>query len=244
MNQRYGLSGCTSRCSGGYGRTPCRIRSRQGLDRGIYPFGCLGVPATPTQSGCGGQSMPHSCKDGQAYTHTAAQAYGCASTKPVQKPCRCTSVRSVQAPCGGRQSRSVQNTCVNEASKPLAAACGCTSNANLLHTHEATAGHAHGTHTHQNPPPPLHSVSTCPEASALMDRIRAVDFALYETILYLDVYPDSCQALDTYHRLRADREALHGEFESRFGPLTAFGNESTTSWDWMSRPAPWEYGAE
>ncbi len=77
-----------------------------------------------------------------------------------------------------------------------------------------------------------------------MERIRAVDFALYETVLYLDVYPDSCHALDTYHKLRAEREALHGQFEAQFGPLTAFGNESTTSWDWMSRPAPWEYGAE
>lgn len=94
------------------------------------------------------------------------------------------------------------------------------------------------------PPPPLHTVSACPAASQLMDRIRAVDFALYETILYLDVYPDSCHALETYHKLRLERNTLHAEFEKTYGPLTAFGNESTTSWDWMSRPAPWEYGAE
>lgn len=78
----------------------------------------------------------------------------------------------------------------------------------------------------------------------LMDQIRAVDFALYETVLYLDVYPDSCDALETYHKLCAQSKALHREYEKAFGPLTAFGNESTTSWDWMRKPCPWEYDAD
>ncbi len=77
-----------------------------------------------------------------------------------------------------------------------------------------------------------------------MEQIRAVDFALYETILYLDVYPNSCEALTTYHKLRAQSEELHRAFESTVGPLTAFGNESTTSWDWMRKPFPWEYDAD
>lgn len=78
----------------------------------------------------------------------------------------------------------------------------------------------------------------------LMDRIRAVDFALYETILYLDVYPNSCDALETYHKLKAQSEALHTEYEATRAPLTAFGNKSDTSWDWMSKPFPWEYDAD
>lgn len=77
-----------------------------------------------------------------------------------------------------------------------------------------------------------------------MDRIRAVDFALYEVILYLDVYPNSCDALETYQKLRLERDTLHREYEENFGPITAFGNESATSWDWMTKPEPWEYGAE
>ena len=78
----------------------------------------------------------------------------------------------------------------------------------------------------------------------LMDQIRAVDFALYETVLYLDVYPNSCDALETYHKLRAQHEALHKEYEAACGPLTAFGNQSKASWDWMSKPCPWEYDAD
>ena len=77
----------------------------------------------------------------------------------------------------------------------------------------------------------------------LMEQIRAVDFALYETVLYLDVYPHSCDALETYRKLSAQSEALHAEYEASCGPLTAFGNRGDT-WDWMSGPFPWEYGAE
>jgi spore coat protein JB len=77
-----------------------------------------------------------------------------------------------------------------------------------------------------------------------MDQIRAVDFALYEVILYLDVYPHSCDALETYHKLKAQREALRKEYENTYGPLTAFENESGASWDWIGSPFPWEFGAE
>ncbi len=78
----------------------------------------------------------------------------------------------------------------------------------------------------------------------LMDQIRAVDFALYETVLYLDVYPNSCDALETYRKLKAQSEALHAEYEATCAPLTAFGNKSDTSWDWMGKPFPWEYDAD
>ncbi len=78
----------------------------------------------------------------------------------------------------------------------------------------------------------------------LMDQIRAVDFALYETVLYLDVYPNSCDALETYYKLKAQSEALHAEYEATCAPLTAFGNKSDTSWDWMGKPFPWEYDAD
>ena len=82
------------------------------------------------------------------------------------------------------------------------------------------------------------------DCKKLMEQIRAVDFALYETILYLDVYPHSCDALETYRKLKTQSEALHAEYEASCAPLTALGNQSDTSWDWMSKPFPWEYDAE
>lgn len=91
-------------------------------------------------------------------------------------------------------------------------------------------GHAHD-----------HGSASCKK---LLEQIRAVDFALYEVILYLDVYPHSCDALETYHKLKTQREALRKEYENVCGPLTAFSNESGAAWDWIGSPFPWEYGAE
>ncbi len=77
----------------------------------------------------------------------------------------------------------------------------------------------------------------------LLEQIRAVDFALVEVVLYLDAYPDCHEALDTYHKLIARRRGLYGQYEASCGPLTAMGNQSTTSWDWIDKPFPWEYKA-
>ena len=111
--------------------------------------------------------------------------------------------------------------------------CGCGSHGSNHHDETAGGcgcGHAHGgCDGHRN---------------KLAEKIQSVDFSLYEVILYLDVYPHSCDALETYHKLKAQREALHAEYEKTYGPLTPFGNQSHTSWDWFDGPFPWEYDAE
>lgn len=81
------------------------------------------------------------------------------------------------------------------------------------------------------------------DCQKLMEQIQAVDFALCEVILYLDAYPDSCEALDTYHKLLCRRRTLQEQYEEACGPITATGNRSTTRWDWVSKPNPWEYTA-
>ena len=127
--------------------------------------------------------------------------------------------------------------------------CGCGLNGNHQH-HNHAHNHDHPNHDHAIPTMNRGCGCGCgngTETAAckhLMDQIRAVDFALYETVLYLDVYPHSCDALETYRKLKAQSEALHAEYESSCAPLTAFGNKSDTSWDWMSKPFPWEYDAD
>lgn len=78
--------------------------------------------------------------------------------------------------------------------------------------------------------------------SRLMDKIRKVDFALAETILYLDVYPHCKEALNYYHKLVEMREKLVREYEAH-APITAAGNTSSDSWDWIKSPWPWHYDA-
>ena len=75
---------------------------------------------------------------------------------------------------------------------------------------------------------------------ALMQKLRQVDFALYDTILYLDAYPNCRKALSHYHTLLEMHNKLTAEYESEYGPITIYGNESKTSYDWVTTPWPWE----
>ncbi len=75
---------------------------------------------------------------------------------------------------------------------------------------------------------------------ALMKKLQQVEFALYELTLYLDVYPESKEALALYHTLLDARKTLVAEYQSKCGPITMYGNESKNSWDWASTPWPWE----
>jgi hypothetical protein len=50
-----------------------------------------------------------------------------------------------------------------------------------------------------------------------MQTLRALDFAIQETVLYLDAYPECRQALDYYHRLMEERKAAMAEYENACG---------------------------
>ena len=73
-----------------------------------------------------------------------------------------------------------------------------------------------------------------------MKKLRAVDFALSEIILYLDAYPDSCSALEYYHKLIAERKRLAEAVNAQCGTLTAYDNVSTDRWKWTDSPWPWQ----
>lgn len=76
-----------------------------------------------------------------------------------------------------------------------------------------------------------------------MNTLRALDFAIQETALYLDAYPQHLEALEYYHALIAQREKVAAAYESSCGPLTIYGNRSRKSWDWVNGPWPWEADA-
>lgn len=78
---------------------------------------------------------------------------------------------------------------------------------------------------------------------SLLKKIRAVDFSIQETVLYLDAYPCCAEALKYYHQLKELREKLVSEYCRKCGPLTNESNESTTEWNWIKSPWPWEADA-
>ena len=73
-----------------------------------------------------------------------------------------------------------------------------------------------------------------------MDFLRKLDFCIQETVLYLDAYPDCRQALEYYHKLLEQRKEAMETYEAKCGPITQYGNQSRTSWDWTQKPWPWE----
>ena len=81
--------------------------------------------------------------------------------------------------------------------------------------------------------------STCNECHELMNQLQKLDFSIQETVLYLDAYPDCCEAKNYYHQLIHERQAIAEAYESACGPLSAWSNESTSTWDWTRAPWPW-----
>lgn len=73
-----------------------------------------------------------------------------------------------------------------------------------------------------------------------LEALRALDFAIQDTVLYLDAYPDCVQALEYYHALLEQRKCAMEEYEMQCGPLTVYGNRSKNSWDWTDTPFPWQ----
>lgn len=79
---------------------------------------------------------------------------------------------------------------------------------------------------------------------ALLHRLQALDFSIIDTILYLNAYPESAEALAYYHKLISERDALKTSLGHHCNmPVTGFENASAQSWDWVEGPWPWEASA-
>ena len=74
-------------------------------------------------------------------------------------------------------------------------------------------------------------------------RLKAIDFCIADTVLYLDAYPNSKEALAYYHKLMAERNRLVEGMSASHRPLTSWDNRCTEHWDWISGPWPWEASA-
>ena len=78
----------------------------------------------------------------------------------------------------------------------------------------------------------------------LLHRLQALDFSIVDTVLYLDAYPNSQEALSYYRKLVSERDALkHAMANTCNHPVTAFENASPDTWDWTNGPWPWEASA-
>ena len=81
-------------------------------------------------------------------------------------------------------------------------------------------------------------MNNCNSKERLMKAYQAYSFAAYDTLLYLDAYPDCRDALETYNKYQKMADKAKSEYESRFGPITAPADAD--SWQWTNSPWPWQ----
>ena len=84
------------------------------------------------------------------------------------------------------------------------------------------------------------SCNSCNNSQNVREKLRAVEFAIVDTALYLDVYTECQSALDHYHKLMEEREALAAVVNKTYGPLTIGNNHDKSKWMWVKGPWPWE----
>ena len=78
------------------------------------------------------------------------------------------------------------------------------------------------------------------EREKLLRQIQSEDFALYETVLFLDGHPHDEGALAFYRAHRDMLEKLKREYTKKYGPLTIYDNQDEKCWHWIDKPLPWE----
>ncbi len=77
----------------------------------------------------------------------------------------------------------------------------------------------------------------------LLYRLQALDFSIYDTVLYLDAYPNCAEAMDYYRKLMGERQSLLDMLaKNHHTPITCFDNTGDR-WDWVGGPWPWQLEA-
>ncbi len=82
------------------------------------------------------------------------------------------------------------------------------------------------------------------DCKAMMRKLQTIEFTLYDTLLYLDIYPECAEALAYYNKLIEERDALRSTLARKCKrPMTAFEHTSADTWDWTASPWPWDISA-
>ena len=84
--------------------------------------------------------------------------------------------------------------------------------------------------------PPTNNRST-------LRKLQTIDFAIDETVLYLNAYPECSVALSYYHKLVNERQKLIDALSKSGYPMTCTDNTNTDKWLWTNGPWPWQTDA-
>ena len=74
---------------------------------------------------------------------------------------------------------------------------------------------------------------------SLMRDVQTAQFALIETVLYLDTHPYDCEAMKALEKYREKYAEAVEKYEESCGALYA-ASISDIPYDWVKTPFPWE----
>ncbi|HLV08577.1 MAG TPA: spore coat protein CotJB [Halanaerobiales bacterium] len=74
----------------------------------------------------------------------------------------------------------------------------------------------------------------------LLQRIQQLNFAVLETVLYLNTHPRCREVLRLHNELSREYHEAIDEYQRRYGPLYADYADADYPWQWKDSPWPWE----
>ncbi len=86
-----------------------------------------------------------------------------------------------------------------------------------------------------------YNINPVNEQAKMLTTIDALNFAMIDLNLYLDIYPNSREYIDLFNKYRQEKNNLVKEYENRYGPLTIDSDANNTyPWAWDKFPWPWQ----
>lgn len=83
-------------------------------------------------------------------------------------------------------------------------------------------------------------MNNAPKKEEFLKEIMRLSFVTLETNLFLDGHPQNKKALAYFKKYNELLTKKKKEYESLYGPLTAYGNESDKEWLWSTQAWPWQ----
>ena len=87
---------------------------------------------------------------------------------------------------------------------------------------------------------PLMGIVNNDKAKTPLTELMALQFAITELALYLDMHPEDREALELFRDYAARSETARAAYEKNNGPLTKQNAGMNGSWDWTCDPWPWD----
>lgn len=92
-----------------------------------------------------------------------------------------------------------------------------------------------------NPNESQYRISSTTDKEKLMRHIQELTIEKRNYNLYLDIYPEDQQAINTFNDYSNKLNIATEEYEKLFGPITLeSANLKGTTWQWLTAPWPWD----